>query len=124
MVFKKTLKKLEKDEKLAKKQIPAKIARSATSTCSWIRKTALGLPRRPAVIRAIANGVVVVVVAAVVVPVSLRSSHLPMDAEVVLPLSTAAWCRHINLRRNGYGCRCCRCCCSCCFPTFTRPSTW
>ena len=37
-------------------------------------------------IRAIANGVVVVVVAAVVVPVSLRSSHLPMDAEVVLPL--------------------------------------
>ena len=49
-------------------------------------KTALGLPRRPAVIRAIANGVVVVVVAAVVVPVSLRSSHLPMDAEVVLPL--------------------------------------
>ena len=48
-------------------------------------KTALGLPRRPAVIRAIANGVVVVVVAAVVVPVSLRSSHLPMDAEVVLP---------------------------------------
>ena len=49
-------------------------------------KTALGLPRRPAVIRAIANGVAVVVVAAVVVPVSLRSSHLPMDAEVVLPL--------------------------------------
>ena len=37
-------------------------------------------------IRAIANGVVVGVVAAVVVPVSLRSSHLPMDAEVVLPL--------------------------------------
>ena len=71
---------------LAKKQIPAKIARSATSTCSWLRKKALGLPRRPAVIRAIANGVVVVVVAAVVVPVSLRSSHLPMDAEVVLPL--------------------------------------
>ena len=48
-------------------------------------KTALGLPRRPAAIRAIANGVVVVV-AAVVVPVSLRSSHLSMDAEVVLPL--------------------------------------
>ena len=37
-------------------------------------------------IRAIANGVVVVVIAAVVVPVRLRSSHLPMDAEVVLPL--------------------------------------
>ena len=71
---------------LAKNKSLAKIARSATSTCSWIRKTALGLPRRPAVIRAIANGVVVVVVAAVVVPVSLRSSHLPMDAEVVLPL--------------------------------------
>ena len=92
MVVQKALKKLKKVKKmLPKKQIPANIARSATSTCSWIRKTALGLPRRPAVIRAIANGVVVVVAAAaaaaaVVVPVSLRSSHLPMDAEVVLPL--------------------------------------
>ena len=86
-MFKKAPKKLEKYKKCSpKNRSLAKIARSATSTCSWIRKTALGLPRRPAVIRAIANGVVVVVVAAVVVPVSLRSSHLPMVAEVVLPL--------------------------------------
>ena len=71
---------------LAKKQIPRQHRALGNEHMLMDPKTALGLPRRPAVIRAIANGVVVVVVAAVVVPVSLRSSHLPMDAEVVLPL--------------------------------------
>ena len=69
---------------LAKKQIPRQNRALGNEHMLMDPKTALGLPRRPAVIRAIANGVVVVVVAAVVVPVSLRSSHLPMDAEVVL----------------------------------------
>ena len=71
---------------LAKKQIPRQNRALGNEHMLMDPKKALGLPRRPAVIRAIANGVVVVVVAAVVVPVSLRSSHLPMDAEVVLPL--------------------------------------
>ena len=71
---------------LAKQQIPCQNRALGNEHMLMDPKTALGLPRRPAVIRAIANGVVVVVVAAVVVPVSLRSSHLPMDAEVVLPL--------------------------------------